>query len=351
MLEIHPIPAVVETPATRERAGSGAFATVRDRRRYWAVVSGLAVLAVAFAFGVLAWDNPLPVGSPGFWRVAELRATSLVVIAIVVICQAMATVAFQSATNNRIITPSIMGFEALYVAVQTASVFFLGAAGVVALQGVPQFALQLTIMVVFAMLLYGWLLSGKYGNMQVMLLVGIILGGGLGSVSAFMQRLLTPSEFDVLTAKLFGSISNAEVAYLPLAVPLCLAAAGALWWRARRLNLVAMGRDVTTNLGLDHRREVMIVLFLVSVLMAVSTALIGPMTFLGFLVATLAYQFAGTHDHRYIFPVAVLTGFVILTGAYFVLKNIFYAQGAVSIIIEAVGGATFLIVILRKGRL
>ncbi|MBM4638629.1 iron chelate uptake ABC transporter family permease subunit [Prescottella equi] len=351
MLEIHPTPAVVETPATRERAGSGAFATVRDRRRYWAVVSGLAVLAVAFAFGVLAWDNPLPVGSPGFWRVAELRATSLVVIAIVVICQAMATVAFQSATNNRIITPSIMGFEALYVAVQTASVFFLGAAGVVALQGVPQFALQLTIMVVFAMLLYGWLLSGKYGNMQVMLLVGIILGGGLGSVSAFMQRLLTPSEFDVLTAKLFGSISNAEVAYLPLAVPLCLAAAGALWWRARRLNLVAMGRDVTTNLGLDHRREVMIVLFLVSVLMAVSTALIGPMTFLGFLVATLAYQFAGTHDHRYIFPVAVLTGFVILTGAYFVLKNIFYAQGAVSIIIEAVGGATFLIVILRKGRL
>lgn len=351
MLEIHPTPAVVETPATRERAGSGAFATVRDRRRYWAVVSGLAVLAVAFAFGVLAWDNPLPVGSPGFWRVAELRATSVVVIAIVVICQAMATVAFQSATNNRIITPSIMGFEALYVAVQTASVFFLGAAGVVALQGVPQFALQLTIMVVFAMLLYGWLLSGKYGNMQVMLLVGIILGGGLGSVSAFMQRLLTPSEFDVLTAKLFGSISNAEVAYLPLAVPLCLAAAGALWWRARRLNLVAMGRDVTTNLGLDHRREVMIVLFLVSVLMAVSTALIGPMTFLGFLVATLAYQFAGTHDHRYIFPVAVLTGFVILTGAYFVLKNIFYAQGAVSIIIEAVGGATFLIVILRKGRL
>ncbi|BCN71213.1 enterochelin ABC transporter permease [Prescottella equi] len=351
MLEIQPTPAVVETPATRERAGSGAFATVRERRRYWAVVSGLAVLAVAFAFGVLAWDNPLPVGSPGFWRVAELRATSLVVIAIVVICQAMATVAFQSATNNRIITPSIMGFEALYVAVQTASVFFLGAAGVVALQGVPQFALQLTIMVVFAMLLYGWLLSGKYGNMQVMLLVGIILGGGLGSVSAFMQRLLTPSEFDVLTAKLFGSISNAEVAYLPLAVPLCLAAAGALWWRARRLNLVAMGRDVTTNLGLDHRREVMIVLFLVSVLMAVSTALIGPMTFLGFLVATLAYQFAGTHDHRYIFPAAVLTGFVILTGAYFVLKNIFYAQGAVSIIIEAVGGATFLIVILRKGRL
>ena len=85
--------------------------------------------------------------------------------------------------------------------------------------------------------------------------------------------------------------------------------------------------------------------------MAVSTALIGPMTFLGFLVATLAYQFADSYYHRLVFPVAFLTGFVVLAGAYFVMKNIFYAQGVVSIIIELVGGAIFLFVILRKGRL
>ncbi|MBM4495315.1 iron chelate uptake ABC transporter family permease subunit [Rhodococcus hoagii] len=263
---------------------------------------------------MLAWDNPLPVGSPGFWRVAELRANSLVVIAIVVICQAMATVAFQSATNNRIITPSIMGFEALYVAVQTASVFFLGAAGVVALQGVPQFALQLTIMVVFAMLLYGWLLSGKYGNMQVMLLVGIILGGGarvgvgIHAAAADTERIRRPHRQTVrLDLERRGGLPAAGCA------PVCLAAGGSAWWRARRLNLVAMGRDVTTNLGLDHRREVMIVLFLVSVLMAVSTALIGPMTFLGFW-SHAGVPVRGHPDHRYIFPVAVLTGFVILTG-------------------------------------
>ncbi|NLE78606.1 MAG: iron chelate uptake ABC transporter family permease subunit, partial [Rhodococcus sp.] len=276
---------------------------------------------------------------------------ALVVIAIVVVCQATATVAFQTATNNRIITPSIMGFESLYVAISTAAVYFLGATGVSALQGTPQFLLQIALMIVFSMALYGWLLSGKYGNMQVMLLVGIILGGGLGSVSVFMQRLLTPSEFDVLTARLFGSVSNADAAYLPIAIPLCIAAAVAVWWRARRLDLIALGKDVTTNLGLDHRREIMIVLFLVSVLMAVSTALIGPMTFLGFLVATLAYQFANTYDHRYVFPVAVLTGFVVLCGAYFILKNVLYTEGAVSIIIEAVGGSVFLYVILRKGKL
>ncbi|MEE2056736.1 iron chelate uptake ABC transporter family permease subunit [Rhodococcus artemisiae] len=342
----------MSTETVRKRhTGTGAFSTVRQRRRYWILVGALTLLSVVIAVGLVAWDNPVQFGTTGYWRIARMRATNLVVILLVVVCQAVATVSFQSATNNRIITPSIMGFEALYVAIQTAAVFFLGAVGVTTLQGVPQFALMLVLMVGFALMLYGWLLSGKYANLQVMLLVGIVLGGGLGSVATFMQRMLTPSEFDILTAKLFGSVSNADASYLPLAIPLCVAAAGTLWWRSRRLNIVALGKDVTTNLGMNHRREIILILFLVSVLMATTTALVGPLTFLGFLVATLAYQFANTHDHRFVFPVAILTGFVILGGAYFVLKNIFYAEGAVSIIIEAVGGSAFLYVILRKGRL
>ncbi|WP_269937499.1 iron chelate uptake ABC transporter family permease subunit [Arthrobacter sp. HY1533] len=345
-------------PASTHDAGthhpgrtSGSLPSRRAQRRYRVVLGILIVLAVGFGFGLLAWDNPMPFGTPGFWRIAELRGTSIIVMAVVAICQAMATVAFQTATNNRIITPSIMGFESLYIAVQTGAVFFLGAAGVTAVQGVPQFVLQILIMVGLSMALYGWLLSGKYGNIHVMLLVGIIIGGGLSSVSAFMQRLLSPSEFDVLTARLFGSVSNADASYLPIAIPLCLGAGALLLLNARRLNVVALGADTTTNLGLNHRFEVMRVLFLVSILMATSTALVGPMTFLGFLVATLAYQLADSHDHRYVFPVAVLTGFVVLAGSYFVMKNVFYAEGVVSIIIEVVGGSVFLFFILRKGRL
>lgn len=311
----------------------------------------LIVLAVGFAFGLLAWENPMPVGTEGFWLIAQMRGTSVVVMALVAFCQAVATVSFQTVTENRILTPSIMGFEALYISVQTAGVYFFGIAGLVALQGNVQFVLQIAIMVGLSVLLYGWLLSGRYANLQVMLLIGIIIGGGLGSVSAFMQRLLTPSEFDVLTAQMFGSVSNADPKQLPIAIPLALVAGILLWSQSRRLNLLALGKDITMGLGINHRRELIRALVLVSVLMAVSTALVGPMTFLGFLVATLAYQFADTYDHRYVFPVAVLTGFVVLSGAYFVMKNLFYAQGVVSIIIELVGGTLFLIVILRKGRL
>lgn len=333
------------------RKGAGPFPTPRHGRRYALVLTTLIALALFSAGGLLAWDNPAPYGSVGFWRIAELRATNIVIMVVVAFCQAIATVSFQTATHNRIITPSIMGFESLYVVIQTSTMYFLGAAGLVAFTGLPQFLFQICVMVTFALLLYGWLLSGKYGNMHIMLLVGIILGGGLGSVSTFMQRLLSPSDFDLLSARLFGSVTNAEAEYLPIAISLCLLAGGTLWLQARRLNLLSLGRDASISLGMNHRLETLKVLFLVSVLMAVSTALVGPLTFLGFLVATLAYQFADTYDHRYVFPVAFCTGFVVLAGAYFVMNHIFYTQGVVGIIIELVGGTAFLYMILRKGRL
>ncbi|MGO3865762.1 iron chelate uptake ABC transporter family permease subunit [Glutamicibacter arilaitensis] len=330
---------------------AGPLPTKQVRKRYWITLSIMIGLALFFGIGLLAWDNPMPFGSDGFWIIAKLRASNILTMVIVAACQSIATVAFQTVTNNRIITPSIMGFEALYRVVQTGAIFVLGVAGVTFFTGVSQFVLQVLIMVGLSVALYGWLLSGRLGNIQIMLLVGIIIGTGLGSIATFMQRLLTPSEFDVLTARLFGSMSNADMSYMPVAIPLVVIAGGYLVLSSKKMNILALGKETTINLGINHRREVMKSLFFISILMAVTTALVGPLTFLGFLVATLAYQLADTYDHRYIYPMSFLVGFVVLSGAYFIMKNIFYADGVVGIIIEAVGGITFLIFILRKGRL
>ncbi|MFK0083084.1 iron chelate uptake ABC transporter family permease subunit [Glutamicibacter sp. NPDC090743] len=335
----------------RSARSAGPLPTKKVRKRYWITLFLMIGLALFFGIGLLAWDNPMPFGSDGFWIIAKLRASNILTMVIVAACQSIATVAFQTVTNNRIITPSIMGFEALYRVVQTGAIFVLGVAGVTFFTGVSQFVLQVAIMVGLSVALYGWLLSGKLGNIQIMLLVGIIIGTGLGSISTFMQRLLTPSEFDVLTARLFGSMANADMSYMPVAIPLVVIAGGYLVLSSKKMNILALGKETTINLGINHRREVMKTLFFVSILMAVTTALVGPLTFLGFLVATLAYQLADTYDHRYIYPMSFLIGFVVLAGAYFVMKNIFYAEGVVGIIIEAVGGITFLIFILRKGRL
>jgi ABC-type enterochelin transport system, permease component len=268
------------------------------------------------------------------------------------ICQSLATVAFQSSTNNRIITPSLLGFEALYSTINTSTMFFFGATAFISFTtGVSSFLFQVAVMVLVCLLLYGWLLSGKYGNLQLMLLVGVIIGTGLRSVSAFMRRLLAPSEFDLLQAKLFGSVSNARAEYFPIAIPIVIIAAFLVVAYSKRLNVLSLGSGPSTALGVNHKFGIIYALILVSVLMSVSTALVGPLTFYGFLVATLTYQAAPTYDHRYIFPMSLAIGFLILTGAYFFMYHVFRAQGVVSVIIEMFGGIVFLVVLLRKGTL
>lgn len=343
--------AITATPGKEKARHVGAFQSAKAARKYWIMIIVMSIAAALFSFGLLAYENPMEFGTPEFWLIANRRLDGVIAMALVAVCQAVATVAFHTVTNNRILTPSIMGFESLYRVIHTGTIFFFGAVGLNNARTLEMFVIQLILMVFLSLLLYSWLLTGRSQNMHAMLLVGIVIGGGLGSISTFMQRMLTPSEFDILTARLFGSVTNADTEYYPIAIPLIIVCTVLMYLNSRRLNVLSLGRDAAISLGVNHKLNAIYTLVLVSVLMATTTALVGPMTFLGFLVATLAYQFAETYDHRFLFPMAAITGFTVLTGAYFIMRHVFYAQGVVTIIIELIGGSVFLYVILRKGRL
>ncbi|MGO1319874.1 MAG: iron chelate uptake ABC transporter family permease subunit [Galactobacter sp.] len=342
---------VESRPTLQAPRRSGALPSAKSRRRYLIILSVLVLLAVAIVVLTMTYKNPMPYGTKGFWIISKMRVTALGVIFVVAIAQAVATIAFQTVTNNRILTPSIMGFESLYRLVQTIAVVILGTTGGAYLSGTWQFLGQIVVMVIFACLLYGFLLTGKRADLHVTLLIGLVLGGGLASVATFMEQLLDPAEFDILLARQIASVGSADTTKLSIAVPLVVGCAVLMFFFSKRLNVLALGRDTAVNLGLHHQRFTIAVLVLVAILVSVSTALIGPMTFFGFLIAMLTYQLADTFDHRLLFPMAAVLGFVVFAGAYFILKHVFPAEGSVSIIIELVGGLAFLLYILRKGRL
>lgn len=346
-LAYHQIDAV---PSQTDRSAR-AFRSFQEEKRYWRLLLALLALGLLATYALLVYKNPVPINSPSFIPVIRRRLVAVTAMVIAAVCQSLSTVAFQSITNNKIITPSLLGFEALYSTIHTSTIFFLGAAAFINFSGIGSFLFQVGAMVLLSLLLYGWLLAGKYGDLQLMLLVGVIIGTGLRSVSSFMRRLLAPSEFDVLQARLFGSVNNADASYFPVAIPIVLIVALLLFAAAKKLNVLSLGANTSTALGVNHQSHVIYVLILVAVLMSISTALVGPLTFYGFLVATLAYQAAPTYDHRYIFPMALVIGFLIITGAYFLMYHVFNAQGVVSIIIEMLGGIAFLSIILRKGTL
>lgn len=335
--------------STNRDRSAKAFRTKKEERRYWALLITFIILGLLASYGLLVYNNPVPVTSVSFIPVVKRRLVAIIAMIIAAVCQSLSTVAFQSTTNNRIITPSLLGFEALYSTIHTSTIFFFGARAFINLNNIESFVFQVIAMVALCLVLYGWLLSGKYGNLQLMLLVGVIMGTGLRSLSSFMRRMLAPSEFDILQAKLFGSVNNADSSYFVVAIPLVIIASVLIVAHSKKLNIVTLGKDVCTSLGVNHKGNTIYILILVSVLMSVSTALVGSLTFFGFLVATLSYQFAPTYDHKYIFPMTLALGFLVLTASYFFMNHIFNAQGVVSIIIELFGGITFLIVILRKG--
>src|SRR5690606_5048494 len=163
---------------------------------------------------------------------------------IAALCHSFSTVAFQSVTNNRIITPSLLGYEALYSFIQTSTLFLFGAGALASFSGTGAFFLQVTLMVTLSLILYGWLLPGNYGNLHLMLLIGIIIGSGLNSVSGFMGRLLAASEFDLLQSRLIGTVNNADAEYFPIVIPMVLITVILLLIFSQELNVLSLGKDV-----------------------------------------------------------------------------------------------------------
>ncbi|MCL3861030.1 iron chelate uptake ABC transporter family permease subunit [Actinotalea sp. K2] len=307
------------------------------------MVLGLLVAVAALGFMTLgargAWDYVLP------FRGVKLAALVLVAFAI-----AVSTVLFQTVTDNRILTPSIMGFDALYVLLQTTVVFTVGSARMVGIDPRLRFTVEVLLMVGFAGLLFRWLFAGARRSLHLLLLVGIVLGVLFRSLSSFMQRLIDPNEFAVLQERFFASFNAVDSRLLGAAAVMVLGASLLAWRLRRSFDVLLLGRDNATMLGVDHRRAVTGVLVVVAVMVSVSTALVGPVTFFGLLVANLAYQLSGTHRHRAVLPVAVLLAVLCLVGGQVVLERVLGYDTALSVVIEFLGGLMFLTLLLRGSR-
>jgi iron complex transport system permease protein len=279
------------------------------------------------------------------------RLNMLGAMVIAAFTQGVGTVVFHTVTNNRILTPSIIGFDSLYTLMQTLMVFVFGGTVIANTEGIPKLLAQTALMVVFATILYRWMFSGKTGSLFLMLLVGVVIGLAFDSISTFLQRMLSPTEYDMLSVKMFGRLSAVKGDYLPLAFGVCFVVGVILWSRRHHLDALLLGREAAMGIGVSHKRELTLMLMLIALMVAFSTALVGPMTFYGFIVATLAYQLTGSYKHKFVMPMAFLLGLLTLVLGQFIMQHIFYAGGFLTVIIEFVGGILFLVVILRKGTL
>lgn len=290
----------------------------------------------------------MTVGATGSWSfVLPFRAGKLAAMVVVAYAIAVSTVLFQTITGNRILTPAIMGFDSLYVLLQTCMVFFLGSTVTARLDPHLRFGVEVGLLVVFAVTLFRWLFTGATRSLHLLLLVGVVFGVLFRSLSNFLQRMIDPNEFAVLQDRFFASFNSIDTTLLGMSAAI-IAVVSVLGLRyARGLDVLLLGREPAIALGVDHARVVSVLLVIVAVLVSVSTALVGPVTFFGLLVANLAYLVVGTHRHSVVLPAAVLIAVICLVGGQTVLERVFSFDTSLSIIIEFVGGIVFIGLLLR----
>lgn len=306
---------------------------------------GLSALAVLVVAGFLLYG-----ALDAFALIGPMRAQRVAAMVLVGVAIAVSTVLFQTVTENRILTPAIMGFDSMYALIQTVAVFLLGSTAVIGVSAPLRFVAETAAMLVFSLALFRWVFGGARRSLYLVVLVGIVLGVFFRSIATFLQRVIDPNEFLILQDRLFASF-NAVDPGLMLLCAAVVAVCGV--WVARHhreLDVLALGRDVSVTLGVDHRRRTMAVLVVCAVLVSVSTALVGPITFFGLLVANLAYQVAGSHRHAHVLPVAALLAVIALVGGQAVLEHLFGLDTVLSVIIEFLGGIVFIVLLVRGGR-
>lgn len=263
---------------------------------------------------------------------------------------AYATVVFQTITHNRILTPSIMGLDSLYMLLQTLLIFFLGSDHITIINKQVNFLLSIAVMVIFALLFYRLLFKKNDRPIYFLLLVGIICGTFFSSISTFLQVLIDPNEFSIIQDRMFASFNNvnSDLVWTSLVIITLLIAFA--WKQNSSLDVLTLGRDTAINLGVNYDALVKQMLVLSAVLIAIATALVGPITFFGLIVANLSYQFFTSYKHSVLLTGSIVISVVALVGGQWVVERIFTFNTTLSVIINFIGGIYFIYLLLKESR-
>jgi iron complex transport system permease protein len=261
---------------------------------------------------------------------------------------AFSSMVFQTITNNRILTPSVLGLDSLYMFIQTFVVFALGSKNVTAVNNNVNFIVSVVLMIVFSTLLFKVLLKKGNNNIYLLLLTGLIFGTLFQSLSSFMQMLIDPNEFTILQGRMFASFSNVNTGILWISIVVVAIIAVYVYDYTDMLDVLSLGREQAINLGIDYDKVVQRMLIVIAILVSISTALVGPITFLGLLVVNLSREFLKTYKHSYLITGSVLISVIALVGGQLIIERLMNFSATLSVVINFVGGLYFIYLLLKE---
>ncbi|EJR1622452.1 iron chelate uptake ABC transporter family permease subunit [Campylobacter coli] len=278
------------------------------------------------------------------------RFLQIAAIIIVAICIAVSTVIFQTLCNNKILTPAIIGLDSLYMLLQSALIFSFGAANLSVYKNDINFLITLVCMVVFSLGLYKILFSSDRSIYLIMLL-GLVFGTLFSTLSSFFEVLIDPDEFMVIQGRMFASFDNIAFDVLILAYIISFLSFIWIFRYMKFLDPLNLGKDLAINLGINYQKISKQLMIIIAILTSISTALVGPITFLGLLVVNITYELFKTAKHSILLSACILISILALLGGVFFVSRVFDYNATISVVINFLGGIYFIYLVLKGNKL
>lgn len=280
----------------------------------------------------------------------KLRIPKVIAMIITAFAIGAATIIFQSVINNTIVTPCLLGMNALYTLIHTSVVFVLGSGSILFTNDNLSFLVDLVLMGIIATVVYSWLFKMTGHNVLYVLLVGTVLTSFFSSIQSTLTRVMDPNEYDTLLTSLVASFSNIKSEIIIFSV-IILALIGVIFRKELALlDVITLGKEQAINLGVDYDRCIRRLLLAITLCIAVATAMVGPISFLGLIIANISRQLLKTYRHTQLIAGAALMGVIALIGGQFIVERVFVYSIPISVFITVAGGIYFLYLILKGSR-
>jgi iron complex transport system permease protein len=161
-----------------------------------------------------------------------------------------------------------------------------------------------------------------------------------------MTMYLSGANLRQIFAFLLGGLEGASWQRLAVTLPIVVGGSLAILARARALNGLLLGEESAAHLGIDVRRERVILLGLGTLVTAAAVAVSGLIGFIG-LVSPHLVRLAVGPNARHVLPLAAILGALLLVIADLVARLL----GEIPVgVVTAVIGAPFFLALLRSAR-
>ena len=283
-----------------------------------------------------------------FQYAMKIRTPKLIVMLIAAFAIGGASIVFQSIINNTIVTPCLLGMNSLYSLIHTAVVFAAGTGSVLARNANVSFAVDLIIMGVVATVIYSYLFRKTKHNVLYVLLIGTVLTSFFSSIQTTLTRIMDPNEYDNLLSTLVASFSNVNSEIILVSLIVLAAIMFVLRKDLALLDVLTMGKEQAINLGVDYDRSIRRLLLGVTLCIAVATAMVGPISFLGLIIANLSRQLLRTYRHSQLILGSVFFGMIVLVAGQLIVEHVYSYAIPISVFITVGGGLYFLYLLLTR---